>query len=135
MRIYSNTLLSWPQTIHVFQAARLYPGRWLNYYFYKIERVQPLVLTTHSPIEFLQENCQYYCYDNYYRDKRLEQYGNTFEMVSISNQEPEFGKETWVHIPKVAGATDIIVVRNDTAVGFPSATFNNFFKHPSPVLQ
>ena len=107
----------------------------MNYYFYKINHVQPLVITTHSPIEFLQENCQYYCYDKYYRDKRLEQYGNTFEMVSIANQEPDFGKETWVHIPKVAGATDVIVVRNDTAVGFPSATFNNFFKHPSPLLQ
>jgi hypothetical protein len=126
MRIYSNTLLSWPQTIHVFQAARLHPGRWLNYYFYRIERVQPLVLTTHSPIEFLQENCQYYCYDKYYRDKRLEQYGNTFEMVSISNQEPEFGKETWVHIPKVAETTDVIVVRNDTAVRFPSFNYPSF---------
>jgi hypothetical protein len=126
MRIYSNTLLSWPQTIHVFQAARLHPGRWLNYYFYRIERVQPLVLTTHSPIEFLQENCQYYCYDRYYRDKRLETYGNTFVSANIHHKQLGLGEETWVHIPKVAGATDIIVVRNDTALGFPSFNYSSF---------
>ncbi len=125
MRIYSNTLLSWPQVIHVFQGARLYPGRWLNYYFYKIEHVQPLVLTSYSPIEFLQENCQYYCYDKYYRDKRLEKYGNTRELVSDANQ------QIWVHIPKVAGATDIIVVRNDSANGF---SIPSLFKNPAPVL-
>jgi hypothetical protein len=125
MRIYSNTLLSWPQALHVFQAARIHPGRWLNYYFYKIERVQPLVLTTHSPIEFLQENCQYYCYDKYYRDKRLEKYGNTCELVSDTNQ------QIWVHIPKVAGANDIIVVRNDSAKGF---SVPSLFKTPLPVL-
>ncbi len=125
MRIYSNTLLSWPQVIHVFQGARLYPGRWLNYYFYKIEHVQPLVLTSYSPIEFLQENCQYYCYDKYYRDKRLEKYGNTRELVSDANQ------QIWVHIPKVAGATDIIVVRNDSANGF---SIPSLFKTPQPVL-
>ncbi len=127
MRIYSNTLLSWPQTIHVFQAARLHPGQWMNYYFYRIERVQPLVITTHSPIELLQENCQYYCYDKYYRDKRLEQYGNTFEMVSIANQEPV---KTWVHIPKVAGATDIIVIRSDIAFGIPSGRISSLFTRP-----
>lgn len=131
MRIYSNTILSWPQVIHTFQASRLYPGRWMNYYFYKIERVQPLVLTTNSPIEFLQESCQYYCYDKYYRDKRLEQYGNTFELVSISNQE---SVKTYVYIPKVAEATDIIVVQNDRAVGFPSAVLPNWLKSPSPSL-
>jgi hypothetical protein len=125
MRIYSNTLLSWPQVIHVFQGARLYPGRWLNYYFYKIEHVQPLVLTSYSPMEFLQENCQYYCYDKYYRDKRLEKYGNTRELVSDANQ------QIWVHIPKVAGATDIIVVRNDSANGF---SIPSLFKTPVPVL-
>jgi hypothetical protein len=125
MRLYSNTLLSWPQVIHVFQGARLYPGRWLNYYFYKIEHVQPLILTSYSPIEFLQENCQYYCYDKYYRDKRLENYGNTRELVSDANQ------QIWVHIPKVAGATDIIVVRNDSANRF---SIPSLFKTPGPVL-
>ena len=112
MRIYSNTLLSWPQTLHVFQAARIYPG--------------PLVLTTYSPIDFLQENCQYYCYDKYYRDESCEKYGNRFEMVSVANQ------ETWVHIPKNAGATDIIVVQNDRVSGYP---INWFRPALVPVLQ
>ena len=129
MRIYSNTLLSCPQTLHVFQAARIYPGRWLNYYFYKVERVQPLVLTTYSPIDFLQENCQYYCYNKYYRDESYEKYGNRFEMVSVANQ------ETWVHIPKNAGATDIIVVRNDRVSGYPINWFRPAALLPVPVLQ
>ena len=120
MRIYSNTHLSWPQVIHVFQIARLYPGRWQNYYFYKINHVQPYILTTNSPLELLQENCKYYCYDRYLRDKRLEEYGNRFEMLSIANKEPEFGVETWGYLPKVSCANDIIVVRNDSVTGLPS---------------
>lgn len=133
MRIYSNTLLSWPQVIHVFQAARLYPGRWYHYYFYKINHVQPYVLTTNSPIELLQENCQYYCYDKYYRDERLEKYGNYFEMISVANKEPEFGIETWGYIPKVAAANDIIVIRNDFAKGYPSIVSPSII--PFPALQ
>lgn len=120
MRIYSNVILSWPQVLHAFQAARLYQGRWYNYYFYKINRVQPYILTTHSPLEFLQENCQYYCYDKYYREKRLEQYGNAFTILSIDGKKPEFGVETWGYIPKVACANDIILIKNDTAIGYPS---------------
>lgn len=121
MRIYSNILLSWPQTIHVFQAARLYPGQWRNYNIYKINCVQPLVLTSYSPMELLQENCQYYCYNKYYRNKRLEKYGNTCELVSDANQ------QIWVHIPKVVEANDIIVMRNDTANGFH---ISSLFKNP-----
>jgi len=128
MRIYSNTLLSWPSALHVFQAARLYPGRWLNYNFYKIEHSNPLVLTTHSPIDFLQENCQYYCYDTYYRNESYEKYGNRFEMVSVGLQ------EIWVHIPKTAGATDIIVVRNDRVTGYPINWFRPALL-PVSVLQ
>lgn len=135
MRIHSNTLLSWPQTLHVFQASRLYQGRWMNYYFYKINSTNPLILTTHSPIEFLQENCQYYSYDKYYRDKRIEQYGNSFELVNIKNKETEFAKETWVYVPKAAEPDDIIVVRNDTAIGYPSANFRSYFNLGVPVLQ
>ena len=139
MRLYSNTLLSWPQSLHLFQVARLYPGRWQNYYFYKINRVEPYVLTTYSPIEFLQENCKYYCYDKYYRDKRLEDYGNRFEMISLDNKEPEFGVETWGYLPKVAGATDMIVIRNDTAApGYPSVIAPPFISTLAaipPLLQ
>jgi hypothetical protein len=133
MRIYSNTLLSWPQVIHVFQAARLHPRRWLNYYFYKINHVQPYVLTTNSPIELLQENCQYYCYDKYHRDQRLEVYGNRFEMISVANKESYFGVETWGYIPKVAGANDIILIHNDLATGYPSVVSPSLI--PFPALQ
>lgn len=134
MRIFSNTIMSWPHTIHAFQAARVYPGRWYNYYFYKIHSRQPLVLTSYSPLEFLQENCQYYCYDKFYRDKRLEQYGNDFEIVSIANKESDFAQENWVYIPKTADTDDIIVIHNSNAVGIPSATANSKSSFNFPVL-
>lgn len=120
MRIYSNTLLSWPNVLHVSQTARIYPGRWLNYYYYKISNIEPLVLTTHSPIELLQENCKYYCYDKYYRDKRPEIFGNTFQIINISNQESDFPKELWGYTPKVATINDIIVIKNNINNGTPS---------------
>ena len=127
MRIYSNSLLSWPQTLHIFQAARLYPGRWMNYYFYKVKTRKPLILTTYSPIDFLQENNQYYCYDKYYRDTRLENCENLFEPVSIPNNELNLGEETWCYVPKFAESTDIIVVRNDRVVGHPSYNYSSPF--------
>lgn len=120
MKIYSNTILSWPQTIHAFQAARLYPGRWQNYYFYRINERQPLILTTYSPIELLQENSKYYCYDKYSRDKRLEDYGNSFEIVSTANMKSKISRETWVHIPKMSEPNDILVIRNTDITGHPS---------------
>jgi hypothetical protein len=134
MRIYSNTLLSWPQIIHVFQAARLHPGKWLNYHFYKIKTRKPLILTTYSPIELLQENNQYYCYDRYYRDTLLENCKNCFEPVSIPNNDFNLGEETWCYIPKFAESTDIIVVRNDITNGFPSIHSPSLFRTPGPVL-
>lgn len=131
--MFSNTLLTWPQSLHAFQAARLYPGRWHHYYFYKVYNTQPLVLTTNSPLEFLQENCQYYCYDKYYRDTRLEQYGNQFELVSMTNKESEFAQENWVYIPKAIEINDIIVIRNPTANGTPSVKSNYSFNFPLPA--
>lgn len=134
MRLYSNTILSWPSALHAFQASRLYPGRWHHYYFYKIQDINPLVLTTYSPIDLLQENCQYYCYDKYYRDKRLEQYGNTLVAANIHNQQSTFGKETWIHIPKCAEVNDVIAIRNNNVTGLPSINFKSPFNFPSPVL-
>ena len=119
MRLYSNTILSWPQVLHAFQVARVYPGQWHYYYFYKIQTINPLILTTHSPIELLQENCNYYCYDKYYRDKRFEKYGNIVVSANIHNKQIRLGEETWVYIPKMAEVDDIIVVQSDTTVGNP----------------
>jgi hypothetical protein len=130
MRIYSNTLLSWPTALHVTQTARIYPGRWLNYYSYKISNIEPLVLTTHSPIELLQENCKYYCYDKYYRDCRPEVFGNTLEKINISNQHTEFGKETWAYIPKVADINDIIIIKSNINNGTPSIYTPSLFINP-----
>ena len=111
MRLYSNTLLFWPQVLHAFQAARQYPGQWHNLYFYKFQTVKPYILTSYSPIAFLQENRKYYCYDKYYRDKRLDKYGNTHVPVTIHNKQLRLGQEIWVHIPKMVEVDDVIVIR------------------------
>jgi hypothetical protein len=132
MRIFSNTLLSWPQVLHTFQVARLYPGHWHHYYFYKIQHINPLVLTTHSPIELLQENCQYYCYYKYQRDKHIEQNGNIRVLAITHNQNPSFGEETWIHIPKIAEINDVIVIRNNDISGFPNINFKSAFNFPAP---
>ncbi len=108
MRLYSNTLLSWPKTLHLFQVARLYPGQWQNYYIYHIQNIKPLCITTHSPIEFLQENHQYYCYDKYDRNKKLENYDNIFEMASVYNKNSKMCEEDWIHIPKTDAISNIL---------------------------
>jgi len=139
MRIYSNTLLSWTESLHIFQAARLYHGIFRNYNIYKINVIKPLILTTDSPIELLEENCQYYCYDRYYRNKYLEQFGNTFELASIINKKAEFEKETCVYIPKMAEVNNIIVIRNDIIYGYPniidSNRINSYINSSYAVLQ
>lgn len=116
MRIYSNTNLSWPQTLHIFQVARLYPQKWLHYNFYKIKQTQPLIISTNSPIELLENNYQYYCYDKYYRDKRLEKYRNTYELCSIINKTPEFNLESYIYIPKTIIRNDMIVIENSNNI-------------------
>ncbi len=131
MRIYSNTLLSWPQVLYAFQAACLYPGRWMNYYYYRINDIAPLSLTTYSPIELLQENCQYYCYYNYHRDKQAEAFDNSFKMISILNNKPQFGRKSWAYIPKVAEPNDIIVIRDDITFDIPSGRISSLFTKPT----
>jgi hypothetical protein len=132
MRIYSNILLSWPQVLHVAQAARLYPGRWQNYYFYRIKYTDPtLVLKTYSPIELLQENSKYYCYDRYNRDQQLEKFGNELKMVHIHNNQPTFS-ESYVYTPKNIDINDILVIQSDIPSGLPS--LYNPFKTPEPTL-
>ena len=133
MRLYSNKLLSWPQIIHAFQAGRLYSGRWQNYYFYRVSRIQPIVITTHSPLEFLQENNQYYCYDKYIRNKNLEEFENIRESVTLHNQEMDYN-ENWIYVPKFVAAEDIIVIHNDLARGYPSVTSKYYYQSPLLML-
>lgn len=119
MRIYSNTILSWPQVLHVSQVARLYSGKWLNYNFYKIQKTSPLIITTNSSIEYLEKNCKYYCYNRYYRDEEFEQYGNILKYCTTNNTKDKFCTETSIYIPKLAVCNDIIVFHNDINTGFP----------------
>lgn len=124
MRIFSNVPLSWLQVLHVSHAARLSPGRWHNYYFYKLIQVRPHILTTNSPLELLRENWQFHCYDKYYRDHRLEQFGNEFTLISINGKEPDFGIETWGYIPKNAVPNDIISISSFNHTGHASFNYS-----------
>lgn len=134
MRIYSKTLLSWPTSIHVAQAARLYPGRWQNYYFYRVTLRDPnLVLHTYSPLELLQENSPFYCYDRYNRDTQLEKPDNELILTTLQSIAPTFTKK-YIYIPKLLEKNDIIVVRSDINKGLPSIYLPSLFKTPGPVL-
>ena len=112
MRIYSNTLLSWPQLLHVSQVARLQarPGHWHNYYFYRVGARSPTNIITYSPITLLQEDRQYYCYDKLQRNKLPDSWGTVNEMIRINNDPLPFPTEQWVTIPYHAAANDIIVI-------------------------
>ncbi len=119
MRIYSNTFLAWPHVLHLSQQAYLYPGRWQNYYMYRVRQYNPLMIKTYSPIELLQENRHYYCFNHFHRYTRLERAGNKCENSIINNN-----LETWVYIPKYAEKGDIIVIKTDnTPIGALSYSF------------
>lgn len=85
MRIYSNIQLSWPQLLQVYTLSRIYPGQWYHYNFYKVLNTKPIQLLTYSPINLLQENRQYYCYDKLIANKKLEHSGNTSELIKFKN--------------------------------------------------
>ncbi len=119
MRIYSNTFLAWPQVIHLSHQARLYPGRWQNYYMYRVRQCDPLMLKTYSPVELLQENRYYYCFNHFHRYTRLERAGNKCENSIVNNN-----LETWIYIPKYAEPDDIIVVKSDI---IPTGAISFFF--------
>lgn len=126
MRIFSNIPLSWPQVIHVSQATRIYPGRWQNYYFFRIYSRKPTQIITYSPINLLQMNIQYYCYDNFYRDKRPEELGNSWEMITLNNKAPPFPEQLWINIPKACDTNDIIAIKTTEYIGEPSISYSNW---------
>jgi hypothetical protein len=132
MRIFSNILLSWPQVLHVSNAARLYPGRWQNYYIYRIMQRDPAEIISYSPIRLLQENREFYCYDRLHRDTQSEALGTESEMVTVNNTPPT---ELWITIPKAAKKNDVIAIytRDDLPLQF-SVTINVLVNtSPSPA--
>lgn len=131
MRIYSKTLLSWPLVIHISQAARLYPGRWHNYYLYRITNRYPIVtLKTYSPIEFLQENSSFFCYNEYQYIKKIEKCDNELSLLNSPSDESST-KET-IYIPKSADINDILVVYKNNQ-GFPSLYIPQLFSFSKPT--
>ncbi len=113
MRLFSNNLLSRQETTFLFKSATIYPGRWYNnYHLYHIKSRYPLVITTYSPLTFILDNIKYYCYDEYGRDKRLENI-NIFQNVSITNTPSDFGEEKYISIPTTLNINDYIVIKKD----------------------
>ncbi len=86
---------------------------------YRVRQYNPLMIKTYSPIELLQENRHYYCFNHFHRYTRLERAGNKCENSIINNN-----LETWVYIPKYAEKGDIIVIKTDnTPIGALSYSF------------
>jgi hypothetical protein len=96
-------------------------------------REPTLLLQTYSPLELLQENSPFYCYDRYNRDKRLETLGNELTMTHIENSPPTF-TENYTYVPKPLTNDDILIVRTDYTVGFPSINLPRLFTTPDPAL-
>lgn len=130
MRIFSNIFLSWPHVLHISHASRLYPGRWQNYYFYRISARNPTEIFTYSPIMLLRENREYYCYDHYYRDTSPEKLGNITEMTTINNKP---ASELWVTIPKACKANDVIVIHDVSNRANPNVNYSSFSLVPSTL--
>ncbi len=121
MRVFSNTILPWPTLLSTFQAARLYPGRWGNYYIYIIDGVEPVKIRTYSPLKLLQENRYYYCYDNFNRNKRLELFGTVSENICISDSDSGSNyNKIQIYYPKIAYTNDVIVINDNSVSGHPS---------------
>jgi hypothetical protein len=112
MRLYSDTPLKFLQVPLINQVARVYPGRWNNYFLYNIKHIHPLQFQTYSPIDLLCMNRKYYCYDLFGRDKRIEIHGNRQESVAIDTYALLDG-ETPIYVPRYASPEDIIVIREN----------------------
>lgn len=123
MRIHSNTLLSWKQSLQVFQMARIHPEKWHNYHFYNITNIYPLIITSDSSIELLENNYQYYYYNKYHRDIKNEMLGNTLETCLIYNNQNKKYQKHSIYIPKITKINDIIAIHN--IIHTPS-TYNDY---------
>jgi hypothetical protein len=115
MKLYSNIILSWPQMLHLSQRARIYSGKWNDYYFYKILQINPIIIHTYSPIELLQENIDYYCYNKYQRFKHLEEFGNKVEIITINDNKINSNK-FYAYLPRTAVTNDVILIHMDNAI-------------------
>ena len=110
MKIYSNILISWPQRLHIFQQSRLYPGSWFNrYHIYRVQNIQPLTIRSYSPINLLQENRKYYCYNNFHRDEYTECFGNIYTPI-LMNAASNNNITIYTYIPKYIEDNDILYI-------------------------
>lgn len=103
MRVFSNTLIEWPEIYHVFQSAKLNLEPWQNYYFYRIRKVHPLILSTHSDLTLLKPSRQFYSYIQY----ELTTFGGPLITCRRKIQ------DTRVYIPSCICVNDVIVIRDD----------------------
>jgi phosphatidate phosphatase APP1 len=105
-RIYSNVILNWPRRIHLFQAARLCAGDWNEYHLYRITNAEPFRYISKSPLQILETNRQYYCYDLMGYNKNMTRFGNKYSYII----EPDVGKRR-IFYPSTITAGDFIAVQ------------------------
>jgi hypothetical protein len=128
MRIYSSIKLSSSKLFYLSNAGRVYPGRWMDNYLYLIKSKEPNKIITYSPVDLLQENRNYYCYNKSGIYKRCESRKNVCEMTTINNKQ-----ELIIYIPKCVEPDDMILIHSPVPTGYQSAIYSNLF--PYPILQ
>jgi hypothetical protein len=114
MRIYSDKILAWNEVLHAAYAARVNPGRWLNTHVYKIKRIQPTIIHTFSPIEFLEKDRKYYLYDNLLRNKACDHLPNFIDIVEgINGRMFLFNNDCKIYLPLTVAVGDVLLIHED----------------------
>lgn len=126
MRIYSSVELSFSKFLYLSNAGRVYPGRWLDNYLYLVKSKQPNKIITYSPVDLLQENRNYYCYDKSGIYKRCESRKNVCEMTTINNKQ-----ELIIYIPKCVEPDDMILIHSPTHTVYQNASYFTVFPYPN----
>lgn len=109
MRIYSDKLLAWHEVLHTAYAARINPGKWQNMHIYKIQRTQPAIIRSSSPIELLQKSRKYYLYDNLIYNNTCGHIGNYMDVVRSKSGI----SDTYIHLPFTVAPQDVIVIHEN----------------------
>ena len=89
---------------------------WGNFNFFRITSTCPFDIHSYSPITLLETNRHYYLYNNYFRDTTQEKYGNAIEKITIYNPSTKNVETSYIWIPKIAEAGDVILVHTDDII-------------------
>ena len=127
MRIHSNIILPWPQVLQAFNSSRIYNGQWGHFNFFRITSTFPFDIHSYSSINLLETNRPYYLYNNYFRDKTLEKYGNTMKRVTIYDPATKNVEMTDIWIPKISNIGDVILVHTNNNIHINYKSFSTLY--------